>query len=1377
MAGSKSNFLGLSGWPRRVLIGFGLLLAALFILLVLLRVLVGTSVGRNYIEARIEATQISGQRIEIDGLTGDVLSGFGVEQVRVSDADGVWLEASGVEMDWKPFRLLRGGLDADLIRVARADVSRRPKLVASNPKKQETSGFLKSIRIDEIDLQSVALSEAVTPQAVKVSARGRVIYQGQSGDVDIEVVPLDGQGDQLSAALEMKRFIPLSANVDLSGPAGGLFASLARLSPQQKVSGTLTAGGAREDWTGALNLKIDDVTALKLDARIVGEQTVFDGVAAPGLHPLLADYHEWIGERVAFDGVMRDARPQRNVSVRVEADNLNGSADIVLPRKGNVSAMVDLDAVRVSDVLPDLPIGVNGLALKGRAELGAQGPSYEGDVSVVDFSVEAGARVKMAAGPVKVALVNQNIAFEADLKTTGAQVAGPLQAYLGGRPRLKATGNYDREAKALNLTTAAITGAHMKASAVGGAKLNPLASATLSGTIDLSPPKTGEHPRVNAKWSARQDGAGAIRVSANGEADAFGTLPDPFQGWLADGANFDVSGTAYPDGRVVLPKVAVSSEGLTLAGDVTRAASGALAIDARISADGVEGGGYSVEPFNVNISASGTPSALTYTLSGRAPGAKVSGLLLADTNLNVTGGYEAGALSGAVALTARAPDGPLTLAGDAVLNGGEWSVTDFEGSLAELTASANLSGIGADTALLRGDAEVSGKLPLEGYDANVDMTLSVSDNALQAAGTLSDFALGARALDRLEFDVSGTPATAKITATADGFVPLAGVKQTAKISINGSADNVLTNQRAAIFDLSAALGAVEAVSVKPIVVRQSGRGLEADAELELMDGTAMLRVSDAAAERVSLALDGIALQEVTQLLGRAPLAGELDAVISLRDAGTELSGTIEAGINGLQQIPSQLDPVALSLSGALEGEVLNMTVSTDETDGLTFVTELGVGVRTQATPLSVSFDPEAGARFQTRINGEVSPIAALLASPELVLSGEVDLDVTGALPIKNGKLDGRVDLRNGAFEHDRFGVVLSDIAFSSRLDNREVTLNQFDAKGRDGGTLKGKGVLSLANETSSLELIANKLVVFKRKEAQATASGTLALGYSDDLIELKGRLVADRARINLDALPKGGKPTLDVTFRDAVREKEAPRRKAISRLDIEIKSPGRIMFEGAGVDAEARLDARVTGSFSDPLIDGTASVVRGRFSLLGKRFDLRTSTLTLTGEVMSSRLNIEAVRENDDLTGMIKITGTPRRPTVELTSEPSVPDDEILSRILFGRSPSQLSTLEAARLAAALAQLAGGGGLDLMGGLEDELGLDTLDLGQNEAGAFEVTTGKYLADDVYLELRSGASGVPGVAVEWEPLDNVQVDVETIPGEGQSVSVKWKKDFE
>ena len=111
------------------------------------------------------------------------------------------------------------------------------------------------------------------------------------------------------------------------------------------------------------------------------------------------------------------------------------------------------------------------------------------------------------------------------------------------------------------------------------------------------------------------------------------------------------------------------------------------------------------------------------------------------------------------------------------------------------------------------------------------------------------------------------------------------------------------------------------------------------------------------------------------------------------------------------------------------------------------------------------------------------------------------------------------------------------------------------------------------------------------------------------------------------------------------------------------------------------------------------------------------------------------------------------------------------------RSPSNLSPLQAAQLASAAAQVAGGDAFSFTGELQDATGLDRLDFGLDDEGQATLSTGKYLADDVYLEIESGATGAPAVAMEWTPLANIEVDAEVDPELGPKVAIQWKRDFD
>ena len=76
-------------------------------------------------------------------------------------------------------------------------------------------------------------------------------------------------------------------------------------------------------------------------------------------------------------------------------------------------------------------------------------------------------------------------------------------------------------------------------------------------------------------------------------------------------------------------------------------------------------------------------------------------------------------------------------------------------------------------------------------------------------------------------------------------------------------------------------------------------------------------------------------------------------------------------------------------------------------------------------------------------------------------------------------------------------------------------------------------------------------------------------------------------------------------------------------------------------------------------------------------------------------LNIAASEEIEDVTVRVNVTGRAMDPQIAFSSTPGLPQDEILSRILFGNSVGNLSTIQAVQLAASLNSLrSSGGGLN-----------------------------------------------------------------------------------
>ena len=230
-------------------------------------------------------------------------------------------------------------------------------------------------------------------------------------------------------------------------------------------------------------------------------------------------------------------------------------------------------------------------------------------------------------------------------------------------------------------------------------------------------------------------------------------------------------------------------------------------------------------------------------------------------------------------------------------------------------------------------------------------------------------------------------------------------------------------------------------------------------------------------------------------------------------------------------------------------------------------------------------------------------------------------------------------------------------------------------------------------------------------------------------------------------------------------------------LDVTLEASRGVFVKGRGLNAELSLDAHVTGDLAQPTLQGTARIFQGSYDFAGKRFDFdERGVIVLASSPERMRLDLSASWEQPSLTATIQIKGTAAKPQITLTSSPSLPQEEILSQVLFGASASQLSGSETAQLASTVTSLATGGGFDVLGSLRQFSGLDRLALGGDQASGMTVAGGKYVGDNVYIEIIGGGRLGPSAEVDWRIRRGLSI-VSQIGGEfGAKLSVRWTHDL-
>lgn len=221
-------------------------------------------------------------------------------------------------------------------------------------------------------------------------------------------------------------------------------------------------------------------------------------------------------------------------------------------------------------------------------------------------------------------------------------------------------------------------------------------------------------------------------------------------------------------------------------------------------------------------------------------------------------------------------------------------------------------------------------------------------------------------------------------------------------------------------------------------------------------------------------------------------------------------------------------------------------------------------------------------------------------------------------------------------------------------------------------------------------------------------------------------------------------------------------------LDITLDAPNQIFIRGRGLDAEVGGSVNLQGTTTDISPVGEFELRRGRLSILAQRIDFTQGTVTLEG-TLDPVLNFVAETKSGDVTAIVTVTGNASDPEIGFSSSPELPEDEVLSRLLFNRAAENLSPFQIAQLAAAAAELAGvgGGGPGILGSLRSATGLDNLDILTEEDGSTAVSAGKYIADDVYIDVTTDSEGKTQAGVVYDVNNSVTARA-TVGSEGNSI---------
>ncbi len=1350
-------------WPspralRRTAFG---LVAALLAGVILLRLLAMTPMARGMVETRLEAMTIRGQSVELEGLKGDVLGRMSAASLSVRDTDGVWAKAENIELSWGPLGLLSGHLDVKEISSTALTISRRPSLVPGSG--GGGGSFLQRYTLQSLDVPVLSLSQGVAGPAQSYALTGGLEAGGRQGKAVFDLSPTGGRGDRARVDLAWGGELPLIGQVEINGAPGGLIATILKAPEQAGIFASLEASGTLMDWQLTADAAIGEQSVLDLDASRLDTGYAVQGQLDLVQLGQLTALKVQLGDQVTFRGTL-DA--QNRLSGEINAETITASfSGLVRPADERFSIedlKLEASGVNAGALTGQTGLDVAAFTAAGTLILSPGQNSFDGEFGTARLAYRSYASTGLTA--------RGTLAMDAGALSTNAIIEtdrirglpGRLQQILGRDARLDLTANLERASQDFRIDTFTLTA--RQANVTGSGRFRPGGAIALSGNIAFQ--DSAPIQRFAGTWSVEGTNLNTALISLKGAVAADQSIAALPQLIGSDGQISLVLRREQED--LVLQNAALQSSQIqaNARGSIRQ---GRLAISGDLVAPELTQSTATLSDITAQFDLTGPVQSPSLALTASASDLVAQGReILAP---HVTGRID---LSGDTAFSWRAKATylatPLTIEVDGARRAGLVELTRIDADWADLQASGaaglNPSNPRASTI----DLSVTGSPPTLGH---VDAKISYRDETLNSTVMLKDATFGPISLSHSEIDLRGSWPQFSGSLNYEADLPVLGevrpVSGTHGLSLNAESRDIT-------LDGGLTLAGQAFTFTTPLRVSLSPE-LEITAQVEAFDGNIDLALKPLSNTASNLTLTDLDLQKFGPLINRPALRGTVNGSAEIALVDEQLNGSINASIADLARGMPDAPSADVRFTAVVNADQLDATLRTSDSDqSVNFTAQLSAPLIHQGTLFSIRPAPGAAIPVSIKGEGSITPLWALAAPTDLRLNGNLSLDINNG-DGRHWRFQGPITLENGEFEDGITGLDLREIQVVTALRPDGIDVESATARGRNSGRIEASGLYGF-DGNGSVALQLRSLNAFKRSDVSATVSGRAEIERRNRRTQISGDLEIDQARVNLENLPGAGYKTMNVVFADEVGEDtdRTPVREAIV-LDLDISAARRIFVVGSGVDTEWGLNVRVTGSPGRPSLMGRANLVRGEADLLSRRFGFSEGLVQFVGAPSQTEILLRGDRTSNDITSSITLSGTMSDPEITLSADPSLPDDEILARALFGRSPSELSPLQAAQLAGAAAQLASGDALNLVGQLQEATGLDRLDFGLNEDGAATLSAGKYIAEDVYLEIETGGTGAPGVALEWTPLENVSVDAEVDPELGPKVAIQWKRDFD